>query len=55
MRCMRLLHLSGVGFVYNTHHGYRIKYLRDFDKKTEPQLKTIPTKWGGRVQWWKEP
>ncbi|CAG9534781.1 unnamed protein product [Cercopithifilaria johnstoni] len=54
MRCMRILHPPNVGSICITYHGYRVRYLLDFNKK-EPQLRTVPTKWKGRVQWWKEP
>ncbi|VDO12497.1 unnamed protein product [Brugia timori] len=55
MRCIRILNPSSAGSIYNTRHGYRIRFLRDFNKQEEPKLRTIPTKWKGRVQWWKEP
>lgn len=55
MICMRVLHLPNIGSIYCSRHGYRVKFLRDFNKKSEPELRTVPTKWKGRVQWWKEP
>ncbi|VDK78989.1 unnamed protein product [Litomosoides sigmodontis] len=52
---MRALRLPSVGPIYSSRHAYRVKFLRDFNKKSEPKLRTVPTKWKGRVQWWKEP
>ncbi|VDM98434.1 unnamed protein product [Thelazia callipaeda] len=31
------------------------RFLRDFNKDTALKLRTVPTKWKGRIQWWKEP
>uniref|UniRef100_A0A0R3RT43 39S ribosomal protein L52, mitochondrial n=1 Tax=Elaeophora elaphi TaxID=1147741 RepID=A0A0R3RT43_9BILA len=54
MRFMHILHPPSVGSICNTRRSYRFRFLRDF-KKNEPELRTVPTKWKGRVQWWKEP
>uniref|UniRef100_A0A915Q342 Large ribosomal subunit protein mL52 n=1 Tax=Setaria digitata TaxID=48799 RepID=A0A915Q342_9BILA len=52
---MRMLCQPNIASVHTICRGYRIRFLRDFNKQNEPKLRKIPTKWWGRVQWWKEP
>ncbi|KAM3722365.1 39S ribosomal protein L52 [Dirofilaria immitis] len=55
MYCTDILRPSTIGYIYSACRGYRFRFLRDFNKRNEPKLRTIPTKWKGRVQWWREP
>ncbi|KAL3997249.1 hypothetical protein ACH3XW_10165 [Acanthocheilonema viteae] len=54
MLCRHILYPKSAGCICNTRRSYRFRFLRDFNKN-ELKLRTVPEKWKGRIQWWKEP
>ncbi|VDN24021.1 unnamed protein product [Gongylonema pulchrum] len=52
---LRCLGFSAAAVFFTPCRGYRVRFLQDFNKKTGPKLRTMPTTWKGRMQWWREP